>query len=253
MKQFLRGGVTAGLMFLANVLFATVPVWWTNQGVIDTNAVSNDYAPVNQGQVKNMASHAWQEFRHKLTNDCSAISNLVAGFSQTNNYFPANIGQLKTVALPFYDVLFVSGLTNGWPDGMTTGPYPWSDSTNSPQDFAMANIGQLKCLFSFSLDVDADGNGLPDWWELFYFGTTTGTATNEDAESDGLTNLEEYQAGLNPLNSDTDTNGVPDAIEVGIQGTTGADGLLILLPGRECRHVTESSLNLNDYGAYGAE
>src|SRR5207244_1401217 len=49
--------------------------------------------------------------------------------------------------------------------------------------------------------VDADANGLPDWWELQYFGHLTGTNPNADADGDGLSNLQEYVADTNPLDS----------------------------------------------------
>ncbi len=49
--------------------------------------------------------------------------------------------------------------------------------------------------------VDADQNGLPDWWELQYFGHLTGTSTNADPDHDGLGNLAEWLAGTNPTNA----------------------------------------------------
>ncbi len=49
--------------------------------------------------------------------------------------------------------------------------------------------------------VDADNNGLPDWWELQYFGHLTGTAPNADTDHDGLSNLAEWVAGTNPTNA----------------------------------------------------
>ena len=45
--------------------------------------------------------------------------------------------------------------------------------------------------------LDADGNGLPDWWEIQYFGTN-GVDPNADPDGDGLSNLQEYQAGTDP-------------------------------------------------------
>ncbi|MCC7376801.1 MAG: hypothetical protein IT581_19230 [Verrucomicrobiales bacterium] len=45
---------------------------------------------------------------------------------------------------------------------------------------------------------DADGNGLPDAWEVRYFGKV-GIDPNGDADGDGLTNREEYLAGSNPV------------------------------------------------------
>jgi subtilisin family serine protease len=49
--------------------------------------------------------------------------------------------------------------------------------------------------------VDTDGNGLPDWWELKYFGHLTGTDPNADPDQDGMSNLAEWVAGTNPTNA----------------------------------------------------
>ena len=57
-----------------------------------------------------------------------------------------------------------------------------------------------------SVWADADKDGLPDRWMTNYFGHTNGLAADksraqDDADADGLTNLEEYQAGTNPTNA----------------------------------------------------
>lgn len=51
--------------------------------------------------------------------------------------------------------------------------------------------------------VDSDGDGIPDAWMQQYFGHPTGLASDhslagQDADGDGLTNLEEYLAGTDP-------------------------------------------------------
>ncbi len=46
--------------------------------------------------------------------------------------------------------------------------------------------------------VDADGNGLPDWWEQANFGVLTGTDPTADPDGDGFNNLQEYWADTNP-------------------------------------------------------
>lgn len=53
--------------------------------------------------------------------------------------------------------------------------------------------------------VDADADGLPDWWEISHFGSVTSATAAGDDETppDGLTNLEEYLLGYQPLNRTT--------------------------------------------------
>ena len=55
-------------------------------------------------------------------------------------------------------------------------------------------------LLNWSLG-DTDGNGLPDWWELKFFGVLTGTDLNADPDHDGAPNLFEYLTGTNPTNA----------------------------------------------------
>ncbi len=57
--------------------------------------------------------------------------------------------------------------------------------------------------------MDPDGSGLPASWEIQYFGKT-GIDPNADPDHDGLSNLEEFLAGTDPTNPDTDGDGVPD-------------------------------------------
>ncbi len=45
--------------------------------------------------------------------------------------------------------------------------------------------------------VDADGDGLPDDWEMAHFGSLA-HAPNGDADGDGVSNLAEYRAGTDP-------------------------------------------------------
>ena len=62
--------------------------------------------------------------------------------------------------------------------------------------------------------VDTDDDGLPDWWELRYFGTATAANPAVDEEPDGLTNLDEYRFRTDPLSADTDGDGRNDVEEI---------------------------------------
>jgi hypothetical protein len=210
MKNFLglsRGLVFAGLFaFAAARLYAPPPAWWTERGVLTTGATANDYAVVNSGQLKRIASLARDELQAKLAGGAgSAINTLVDSWSQPpapgvvrSDYAAVNIGQLKTLAKFYYDRLAVFSY-QGPP--LTTGQtYPWTATTGDDNDYAAANIGQVKQVFSFDptmIPPDSDGDGLPDAWEMQYFGDLASAASG-DPDGDGLTNLEEYQLGRNP-------------------------------------------------------
>jgi alpha-galactosidase len=64
--------------------------------------------------------------------------------------------------------------------------------------------------------ADTDADGLPDAFELLHTTPASGTALNpgDDLDSDGLTNLQEYQRGTLPLDNDTDNDTLLDGPEL---------------------------------------
>jgi Divergent InlB B-repeat domain len=71
------------------------------------------------------------------------------------------------------------------------------------------NLGNFSVIISNAYGVvtstpaalwpDANGNGIPDWWEIYYFGNLNQTALG-DYDGDGVNNLNEYLEGTNPTN-----------------------------------------------------
>ncbi len=45
---------------------------------------------------------------------------------------------------------------------------------------------------------DTDNDGLPDYWEMLYFGSLTATDGTMDSDGDGLSDYSEYLAGTDP-------------------------------------------------------
>jgi hypothetical protein len=168
--------------------------------VLETNVAPADYAPLVLGQLKWMATNAYLELDARLPGGAgSAVSNLVRSFENTNNWLTVNVGQLKAVAQPFYDRLIEAGYTEN---------YAWTAATNDDRDYAIATIGQLKFVFDFDAS-DRDADGLPDDWETERFGNLSQTGGG-DFDGDGLSNLQEYEAGADPTNADSDGDGVRD-------------------------------------------
>jgi hypothetical protein len=203
-------------------VWAEAPAWWTERGVLDPEATADDYAVVNQGQLKHIAKQAYSEFVDKLPNGPGPVLTAMWGSPTpgSDDYLAINTGQLKHVAQPFYDRLIAEGMATS---------YPWGSAAD---DYALANIGQVKNLFSFELpstpvvvDTDQDGipddqeaaagtdpkkyssgdNGAPDgWWishELSPFSSIT-----HDTDGDGRPDVSEFLEGTNPRTPDVAPN-----------------------------------------------
>ncbi len=175
-RCFQNSFVAVAALILAIQLSANSTGWWTasSTSIVDSSQSEDNWAPVNVGQLKNVAAqaHAYLQ-QHPEAGSNSQIAQMVSGFSTNDpeNFAPANIGQLITVARPFYDYLqsigyntreslIIRGLDQSWPMG---NPYPWPQNGNANELYAPLNIGQLKLVFSFDLDADSSGDGISDF------------------------------------------------------------------------------------------
>ena len=207
------------------VLDAAPPQWWYDRGVVDPTQTPNDYAAVNQGQVKFIAEQAMSEMDAHLPGGTGDIVHtLVATWgtptATTNGFTAVNLGQLKALARPFYDRLELVGYANA---------YPWSPNQSLVNNYAAANIGQVKNLFSFDLTAitasnDLNSNGIADWWEQAY-DLPLAFDPNTTAPRGDMSYLQAFQQGLNPNDF---YNGQAPSLSVvgGDQQTAGAGGFV---------------------------
>ncbi len=192
------------------------PSWWYEgeSSVISPNAPSGEnYGVANIGQLKSLAWSAKLRMDRDYASAFGAgreINQLVSTWfsdlsytqplSDDSSYSPVNIGQVKAVASLFYERLSIL-------EGPAAPTPPWTPTTSDDSNHSPVNIGQLKNVFSFSLQpteidsIDADGDGLNDWWEMFYYGSlsTVGIPNlSSDSDGDGLTLAMEEALGTNP-------------------------------------------------------
>jgi len=198
-------------------LEAAEPSWWTGTEtrILKEATVAENYAPLNLGQLKLVATKAKIHLAQELANigisgpGFSNISDMVAAFtprvdqSETEktaargaNYAPANLGQLKAVAKPFYEFLILIGYDTkqnlrNHGAGAWGFDYPWNTATPIAieENYAPANLGQLKWVFCFDLAHDENLDGEPDWW-------------GEDKDGDGMSNYYELVHQLQAIVSD---------------------------------------------------
>ena len=94
-------------------------------------------------------------------------------------------------------------------NGVNATPASWSDTsivvpvpvfaTTGPVVIKVNGVLSNGLVFAVGA-TDSDSDGLPDSWEIQYFGNLNQTA-NGDPDGDGLTNLQEFQQGRNPTKS----------------------------------------------------
>ena len=150
-------GIMLSIVASVGTSFAQAPAWWTARGVTNGQP-ADDYAVANIGQLKHIATKAAEEIQARYSASGgagSAINNLIVQWqnpsASVDDYAAVNQGQLKYVAAIFYDRLNALGYTGAPLRAGET--YPWSVDTGDDDNFALANLGQLKFVFSFNPSV----------------------------------------------------------------------------------------------------
>jgi T5SS/PEP-CTERM-associated repeat protein len=103
--------------------------------------------------------------------------------------------------------------------------------------------------------LDTDGDGIPNWWMMGYFGHPAGLASDnsraqDDADGDGMSNLAEYLAGTNPRDRSSNLRIIavrPQTNDVRVDWTIvgGTKYLLQVAPGGSGSSFTNNFFDLS--------
>jgi len=171
-----EGGWYAEQLYTPDGPNGPVPLWWKDLGLVDLSVGSDNKAPVLVGQLKHIASKVkkyldcrfWAEGIEDTDWDAAYSSygvssnplSSLAPASDDSDFAPATIGQLKFIASGIYTILDMYAPDYNINTRMTelgvnpvelrsSAPYfPWPEASGADNN-AIANLGQLKLLFSF--------------------------------------------------------------------------------------------------------
>lgn len=237
MKTFSCGLIASSIF--ATALYATSPAWWKERGVMPSDydekseiAIEENYEAAKIGQLMNIATEAAKELNAKLKDGAgNDINTLISSFKEFDandpdkNYQALAISELKYVATLFYKRLSELPETYvSMPEGPAFAieqsdsakvataseistktlslPAITSTDKNTNEEETIANVGQLKNAFAWSLtsvaNDDSDADGLPDSWEMKYFGNLTTANGTSCYNGDGVSDLQKYQRSKDP-------------------------------------------------------
>lgn len=183
----------ASLLAALTVHLFAPPAWWGARNVATLQS-ADDFAVLNQGQLKNFMRGAIEEMNASLPGGAGTELNAIlaswrADTSQADDFSIANQGQLKAMGKQLRVRLAALGIP---------GPAFATASPDDDDDHSPANIGQAKFVFNVPLQGDTDSDGINDTWELAWFGALT-RDLRLDSDGDGFTDAEEYASQTDPL------------------------------------------------------
>jgi hypothetical protein len=127
-------------------------------------------------------------------------SSTIPGAVNTTNWWPVG-SQATTVTAPTtHFVSLTSHRFCGWYiDGQRA---PAAGRAANPADGILMTLPRTASAMYLPESTNADADALPDWWEYYFFGSTSAVAS-ADSDGDGFTNQKEYEDGTDPLDYDS--------------------------------------------------
>ena len=160
-----------------------------NVGDNGTNEIASAFevAPFAVGVSTNFSPGQLLPTGAQVVFDLNLNDPLIYGYVQQG----LNQGNLSFVVSSLVNADFLSGGAPDWPDFYTI-----FNEFIDPDQFPMLDVEGAVV----RTNLDSDTDGLPDDWEVFYFGHL-GLGANNSFTGDGVSNYSKYIGGTNPTNS----------------------------------------------------
>lgn len=212
---WLPGAATNGLA----TAFWNVPTTATNHvlyAVVNQSGAATEFNPTNNTQSVSVGGTdlavlfiSYSAQTNGSVRVIAQVQNLGAP-AATNSTLAIRLdGQtgtpLTTAAIPALDPGQLAQVALDLPAGTQSGgEQVYRLTADDGHVVADVNTNNNTTAFTVFLWVDSDGDGIPDSWMMKYFGHPTGLASDnslaqDSASGDGISNLQKYLTGMNPL------------------------------------------------------
>jgi hypothetical protein len=209
MASLPRGGIVGTFWSLQNPNWPPLPfdssgstVWQMSDGGYLLNDVDFDYnAPTLQMRAMGMdVPFPGDGGTNSFTPDGASYiapdygTNLWIAQVAVSSGYLTGIGT-NTLAAVQYEIQSRTNLLQS--DWQSEGSILGSGLTNWTP-LSVAQIGRTNLFIRLKSWASSDASGLPEWWELEYFGTTGINPNAQDLAGDGWSNWQKFKMGLNP-------------------------------------------------------
>jgi hypothetical protein len=182
-------------------------------GDFNQDGISNLQEFLNGMDPQSTATKVYFTSSFTRVNKSAGTVNMGLTINPAPQKFPvkAQVLLMESTAVNGVDFTFTSPQTVVFGVGETSQTVPvnviLSDDNGAPEKFARFGLTPQRgigtgtnasfLLYINEIGEDTDNDGLPDWWEMKYFGNLN-QSPNDDPDGDGVSNLIEYKQGRHP-------------------------------------------------------
>ena len=196
------GGVaTNGNLYVEGEL-----TWHTNPKVKDTDGdgmsdgweVAHGHNPLDPNDPPNVSGTVFYSGRQTGTVWVIAVTSSNS-WSTAHSYTSAAAGFPVSYMIP--DLEQTNYWIKSWVDSISNGQTNATEAQGVYTNVQLVITNRVTGKDIMLVDPDTDSDGLPDWWEIAYFGSITNTTGGADKDGDEYSNLDEYNANTDPTNN----------------------------------------------------